>query len=256
MTRPLTSRRARLHCACSFIIASARVVAQQAAVADAQAHIRSAAAAAASQPDAAAGIAAVQPAAAVSQSRQRRAAHVAARARRVPRACRRVSTDPASWKVATTTTRSAASGSTRPSPLEIALVPGPSPGRARRRQDIGPTTAPFRGPSICAWPSPTSATRKAPSRARLGPAGAGLRRTASARPPRVGQHRAHLGRGPRHPAPKALQADVFGASLVRSLPDEFDKSGNGNRLAGVYGSTADADPARRRSSRTSSGGAT
>src|SRR4029078_9411191 len=41
---------------------------------------------------------------------------------------------------------------------------------------------------------------------------------------------------------KSWQADVFGASLVRSLPDEFDKSGNGNRLAGVYASSAKAIP--------------
>ena len=31
-----------------------------------------------------------------------------------------------------------------------------------------------------------------------------------------------------------FQVDLFGASLVRSLPNEFDKSGNGNRLAGAY----------------------
>ncbi len=41
---------------------------------------------------------------------------------------------------------------------------------------------------------------------------------------------------------KAWQADVFGASLVRSLPNEFDKSGNGNRLAGVYAASAKVIP--------------
>ena len=41
---------------------------------------------------------------------------------------------------------------------------------------------------------------------------------------------------------KAFQADIFGASLVRSLPDEFDKSGNGNRLAGVYATTGKLIP--------------
>ena len=30
------------------------------------------------------------------------------------------------------------------------------------------------------------------------------------------------------------QVDVFAASVVRTLPDEFDKSGNGNRFAGAY----------------------
>ena len=42
---------------------------------------------------------------------------------------------------------------------------------------------------------------------------------------------------------KALQVDVFGASVVRSLADEFDKSGNGNRLAGAYAHVDEADPA-------------
>lgn len=36
---------------------------------------------------------------------------------------------------------------------------------------------------------------------------------------------------------KALQVDAFAGSLVRILDGEFDKSGNGNRFAGVYGST-------------------
>jgi hypothetical protein len=36
---------------------------------------------------------------------------------------------------------------------------------------------------------------------------------------------------------KAGQVDVFAASLVRNLPDSFDKSGNGNRLFGAYAST-------------------
>jgi hypothetical protein len=37
---------------------------------------------------------------------------------------------------------------------------------------------------------------------------------------------------------KAFSADVFAASLVRILDGEFDKSGNGNRFAGIYGTTA------------------
>ena len=36
---------------------------------------------------------------------------------------------------------------------------------------------------------------------------------------------------------KAGQVDVFAASVVRILADEFDKSGNGNRFAGVYASS-------------------
>jgi hypothetical protein len=35
---------------------------------------------------------------------------------------------------------------------------------------------------------------------------------------------------------RAASVDVFAASIVRILPAEFDKSGNGNRLVGAYGS--------------------
>jgi hypothetical protein len=47
---------------------------------------------------------------------------------------------------------------------------------------------------------------------------------------------------------KPAQVDVFFASVVRILEDEFDKSGNGNRFAGAYANTrrliprADAEP--------------
>lgn len=41
---------------------------------------------------------------------------------------------------------------------------------------------------------------------------------------------------------KAFSADVFAASLVRILDDEFDKSGNGNLFAGVHGTTAKLVP--------------
>ena len=37
---------------------------------------------------------------------------------------------------------------------------------------------------------------------------------------------------------KAAQIDLFAASVVRILDDEFDKSGNGNRFAGAYVSSA------------------
>ena len=36
---------------------------------------------------------------------------------------------------------------------------------------------------------------------------------------------------------KRFQVDAFGASVVRILDEEFDKSGSGNRFFGVYGST-------------------
>ncbi len=41
---------------------------------------------------------------------------------------------------------------------------------------------------------------------------------------------------------KATQVDVFGASIVRILDGEFDKSGSGNRFAGAYVSTGSLVP--------------
>jgi len=41
---------------------------------------------------------------------------------------------------------------------------------------------------------------------------------------------------------KAFSADVFATSVVRILDGEFDKSGSGNRFAGVYGTTAKLIP--------------
>jgi len=41
---------------------------------------------------------------------------------------------------------------------------------------------------------------------------------------------------------KPIAVDLFAASLVRILPDEFDKSGNGNRLVGAYGTTSTVVP--------------
>jgi hypothetical protein len=41
---------------------------------------------------------------------------------------------------------------------------------------------------------------------------------------------------------KALSADVFATSVVRILDSEFDKSGAGNRFAGVYATTAKLIP--------------
>lgn len=40
----------------------------------------------------------------------------------------------------------------------------------------------------------------------------------------------------------AVQLDVFGASVVRILDGEFDKSGSGNRFAGAYATTAKVIP--------------
>jgi hypothetical protein len=43
--------------------------------------------------------------------------------------------------------------------------------------------------------------------------------------------------------PKVAQIDLFAASVVRVLDDEFDKSGNGNRFAGAYASSPRILPA-------------
>ena len=108
---------------------------------------------------------------------------------------------------------------------------------------VGPTTAPFRGPFDLRMAFADIGDAKGRSPCALGRQELAFGEQRLARPPRLGEHRAHVGRGARDPAREGGQVDVFGASLVRSLPDEFDKSGNGNRLAGVYAVDRQADPA-------------
>ena len=97
--------------------------------------------------------------------------------------------------------------------------------------------------STCAWPLPTSATPR-----RRSPCGSAGRSWRSANSGCVGhlalgEHRRARSTPRASIAPrKALQVDVFGASLVRSLTDEFDKSGNGNRFAGAYATTTKLMP--------------
>ena len=103
-------------------------------------------------------------------------------------------------------------------------------------KEVGPTTAPFRAPFDLRLGFADIGSATSPIAARVG-------RQELA----FGEQRllGHLGwtnaarswdaarlilRG------KTFQVDTFAASLVRSLPDEFDKSGNGNRLYGAYGS--------------------
>jgi len=102
---------------------------------------------------------------------------------------------------------------------------------------VGPTTAPFRGPFDLRTAFADVGSAKAPVAFRLG------RQELAFGEQRLLGHLAWVNTGRTWDAArvilrsKAFQADVFGASLVRSLPDEFDKSGNGNRLAGVYATT-------------------
>jgi len=106
------------------------------------------------------------------------------------------------------------------------------------RKQIGPTTAPFRGPFDLRAGFADIGDAKAPVAVRLG------RQELAFGEQRLLGHLAWVNTGRTWDGArvtvrtKHVQADVFGASLVRSLPDEFDKSGNGNRLAGVYASTA------------------
>jgi hypothetical protein len=102
---------------------------------------------------------------------------------------------------------------------------------------IGPTTAPFRGPIDLRTGFADVGSATAPIALRLG------RQELAFGEQRLLGHLAWVNTGRSWDAArvilrsKAFQADVFGASLVRSLPDAFDKSGNGNRLAGVYATT-------------------
>jgi hypothetical protein len=99
---------------------------------------------------------------------------------------------------------------------------------------IGPTTAPFRGPFDLRAGFADIGDAKAPLAFRLG------RQELAFGEQRLLGHLAWVNTGRTWDAARVIlrakswQADVFGASLVRSLPDEFDRSGNGNRLAGVY----------------------
>jgi hypothetical protein len=107
---------------------------------------------------------------------------------------------------------------------------------------VGPTTAPFRGPFDVRVLMADVGSAKSPVAARLG------RQELAFGEQRLLGHLAWVNTGRTWDAArmilraKAFQVDVFGASLVRSLPDEFDKSGNGNRLAGAYATTAKLIP--------------
>jgi hypothetical protein len=107
---------------------------------------------------------------------------------------------------------------------------------------IGPTTAPFRGPFDLRAGFADIGDAKAPLAFRLG------RQELAFGEQRLLGHLAWVNTGRTWDAARVIlrakswQADVFGASLVRSLPDEFDRSGNGNRLAGVYATNSTLVP--------------
>ena len=107
---------------------------------------------------------------------------------------------------------------------------------------VGPTTAPFRGPFDLRTAFADVGSATAPVAARLG------RQELAFGEQRLLGHLAWVNTGRAWDAArgilrtKAFQVDVFAASLVRSLPDGFDKSGNGNRLIGAYATTGKLIP--------------
>jgi hypothetical protein len=127
--------------------------------------------------------------------------------------------------------------------LNATVTPSPSFSFQAQVQDarvaekeVGPTTAPFRGPFDLRLGFADIGSAKAHVAARVG-------RQELA----FGEQRLLGPLGWTNTArswdaarlilrSKPFQVDVFAASLVRSLPDSFDKSGNGNRLLGAYGS--------------------
>jgi alginate export protein len=133
--------------------------------------------------------------------------------------------------------------------LNASVTPSPSFSFQANVQDarvadktVGPTTAPFRGPFDLRAAFADIGSAKAPVAFRLG------RQELAFGEQRLLGHLAWVNTGRTWDAARVIlrsklfQADVFGASLVRSLPDEFDKSGNGNRLAGVYATTTKLVP--------------
>jgi hypothetical protein len=101
-------------------------------------------------------------------------------------------------------------------------------------KEVGPTTAPFRGPFDLRTAFADVGDTKVPVALRLG------RQELVFGESRLLGSLPWVNTGRSWDAARVIlrspmfQVDVFGASLVRSLPNEFDKSGNGNLLAGAY----------------------
>lgn len=108
---------------------------------------------------------------------------------------------------------------------------------------IGPTAAPFKAAFDLRQGFVDIGNAKAPIGSRLG------RQEIVFGDQRLVGHAGWLNAGRTFDAarvtlrPKAAQIDLFAASVVRILDDEFDKSGNGNRFAGAYVSSPRVLPA-------------
>ena len=109
-------------------------------------------------------------------------------------------------------------------------------------KEVGPTTAPFRGPFDLRTAFADVGDAKVPVALRLG------RQEIAFGEQRLIGSLPWVNTGRSWDAARVIlrssmfQVDVFGASLVRSLPDDFDKSGNGNRLAGAYATSTKLVP--------------
>src|SRR5688572_27419456 len=104
-------------------------------------------------------------------------------------------------------------------------------------KQVGPTAAPFRTPFDIRTAFADVGTTKSPVALRLG------RQELAFGEQRLLGHLAWVNTGRVWDAARAtlrskpVQVDVFAASLVRFLPDAFDRSGFANRLYGAYAST-------------------
>ncbi len=121
--------------------------------------------------------------------------------------------------------------------------PGAGAGRAGRARRLSARQArPSRRPSTCAWRSPTSAPPSGPVTVRAG------RQELVYGEQRLVGHVSWLNAARTFDGVKAtfgskpFSVDVFATSVVRILDSEFDKSGAGNRFAGVYGATTKLIP--------------
>ncbi len=111
------------------------------------------------------------------------------------------------------------------------------------RKTVGPTGAPFRAPFDLRMAFADVGSPSAPSALRLG------RQELVYGEQRLVGHVSWLNAARTFDAAKltvrtpAFSVDAFGASVVRTLVDAFDRSGAGNRFAGVYGTTTRLLPA-------------
>ena len=109
-------------------------------------------------------------------------------------------------------------------------------------KQVGPTTAPFRGPFDLRTAFADVGDAKAPVALRVG------RQELVFGESRLLGSLPWVNTGRSWDAARVIlrapmfQVDVFGASLVRSLPEDFDRSGNGNRLAGAYATSTKLVP--------------